>query len=326
MDTLSRDTITSIFSPVSTPAYTIQELAVMVLIMSAGVFLLVAGGLTYSVIRFRARRGDERGEPAQIYGSGPVEAAWTVVPFIIVIVLSLATARTIYNIQAAPKPANALDVTVIGRQWWWEVRYPKLGIVTANEIHLPMSDSTSDSTRRRRTFLRLESADVVHSFWVPRLGGKMDLIPGDVNDMWVEPFQPGVYLGQCAEYCGTQHAGMFLRVVVETPEEFERWVKAQQQPAAEDPSVAAGRRVFMTTACVSCHAVQGTMANGLYGPDLTHLMSRETLGAGVIPNTKEKLRAWIRNPGEFKPGVLMPPMQLTDRELDQLVAYMATLR
>ena len=326
MDTLSRDTVTSIFSPVSTPAYTIQELAVMVLIMSAGVFLLVAGGLTYSVIRFRARRGDERGEPAQIYGSGPVEAAWTVVPFIIVLVLSLATARTIFNIQAAPKPANALDVTVIGRQWWWEVRYPKLGIVTANEIHLPVSDSTSDSTGRRRTFLRLESADVVHSFWVPRLGGKMDLLPGDVNDMWVEPFRPGVYLGQCAEYCGTQHAGMLLRVVVETPEEFERWVKAQQQPAAEDPSVAAGRRVFMTTACVSCHAVRGTMANGLYGPDLTHLMSRATLGAGVAPNTKEKLRAWIRNPGELKPGVLMPPMQLTDQELDQLVAYMTTLR
>jgi cytochrome c oxidase subunit 2 len=316
------DTVSSIFAPVSTPAHTIKTLAVLVLIMSAGVFLLVAGMLTYSVVRFRARRGEEGQEPPQIYGSGPVEAAWTVVPFMIVFVLSLATARTIYTIQAAPKPANALEVTVVGHQWWWEIRYPKLGIVTANEIHLPVSDSA----RRRPTFLRLESADVAHSFWLPRLAGKTDLIPGKVNSMWVEPFRPGVYLGQCAEYCGTQHANMLLRAVVESPEEFERWLKAQQQPAMEDRSVAAGRRVFMTTACVNCHAVRGTMANGLFGPDLTHLTSRATLGAGVIPNTKEKLRAWIRNPGEFKPGVLMPAMQLDDQQLDQLVAYMATLR
>jgi cytochrome c oxidase subunit II len=316
------DTVSSIFAPVSTPAHTERTLAVLVLLMSAGVFLLVAALLTYSIVRFRARRGDQGGEPPQVYGSGPVEAAWTVVPFIIVVVLSLATARTIYNVQAAPRPPSAFDVTVVGRQWWWEVRYPKLGIVTANEIHLPVSDSA----RRRPTFLRLESADVAHSFWVPRLAGKTDLIPNHVNEMWVEPFTPGVYLGQCAEYCGTQHANMLLRVVVERPEEFARWVEAQRRPAVEDSAGAVGRQVFMATACVSCHTVRGTMANGLYGPDLTHLMSRATLGAGVVPNTRERLRAWIRKPGELKPGVLMPAMQLDERELDLLVDYMMTLR
>jgi cytochrome c oxidase subunit II len=319
------DTISSIFAPVSTPAVKEADLAKMVLVLSAIVFVVVAGLMAYSLVRFRAGRGEQGTEPPQVYGSAQVEAAWTVIPIIIVIVLMLATGRVIHEVQAAPEPPNAVRVTVVGRQWWWEIHYPELGIVTANELHVPVSDSAN----RQPTFLTLESADVAHSFWVPRVAGKTDLIPNKTNHMWVEPHQPGTYLGQCAEYCGTQHAHMLLRVVAEPPERFARWVEQQRQAAATAPAdsaAAAGRRVFLGTACISCHTVGGTVATGRYGPDLTHLMSRETIGAGVAPNTRDRLRAWVRNPDDLKHGVLMPAMQLDDEQLDQLVEYLLTLR
>jgi len=201
----------------------------------------------------------------------------------------------------------------------------KLGVVTANELHIPVSDSGV----RQPTFLTLESADVAHSFWVPRLAGKTDLIPNKTNRMWVEPHEAGTFLGQCAEYCGTQHAHMLLRVVAEPPEQFARWVEQQRQmadTAPADSGAAAGRRTFLKTACISCHTVAGTVATGRYGPDLTHLMSRATIGAGVAPNTRDRLRAWVRNPDDLKHGALMPAMQLDDEQLDQLVNYLLTLR
>jgi cytochrome c oxidase subunit 2 len=248
-----------------------------------------------------------------------------VIPLIIVIVLMLATARVIYDVQAAPQPPNAVEVTVVGKQWWWEIRYPKLGVITANELHVPVSDSVT----RRPTFLTLESADVAHSFWVPRVAGKTDLIPNRINHMWVEPHEPGTYLGACAEYCGTQHTLMLLRIVAEPPEQFARWVEQQRQAAAATPTdtvAAAGRRVFLGTVCMSCHAVAGTLANGRYGPDLTHLMSRAPIGAGAVPYTRERLRAWVRNPDDLKRGVLMPAMQIDDKYIDELVDYLLTLR
>ena len=318
----AEDTVSSIFAPVSTPAMKERDLSVLVLILSAIVFVVVGGLIAYNVARFRAPSEDPGTEPPQVYGSAQVEAAWTVVPLLIVMVLMLCTARVIHEVQAAPQPPNAVEATVIGRQWWWEIRYPKLGVVTANELHIPMSDSTI----RRPTWLTLESADVSHSFWIPRLAGKTDVIPNKTNRMWVEPFTPGTYLGQCAEYCGTQHAHMLLRVVVETPERFTRWVEQQRQRAAVDPAVEPGRRTFLSIACISCHTVAGTVANGRYGPDLTHLMARATLGAGVAPNTRERLRAWVKNPDDLKHGVLMPAMQLDDKQLDQLVDYLVTLR
>jgi cytochrome c oxidase subunit 2 len=317
--------VSSIFAPVSTPAVKEADLAKMVLVLSAVVFVVVAGLVVYSVVRFRAGRGEQGTEPPQVYGSAQVEAAWTVIPIIIVIVLVLATGRVIHEVQAAPEPPNAVRVTVVGRQWWWEIRYPELGVVTANELHVPVSDAAN----RQPTFLTLESADVAHSFWVPRVAGKTDLIPNKTNRMWVEPHQPGTYLGQCAEYCGTQHAHMLLRIVAESPEQFARWVEQQRQNAAAAPTdsaAAAGGRVFLGTACISCHTVGGTVATGRFGPDLTHLMSRETIGAGVAPNTRERLRAWVRNPDDLKHGVLMPAMQLDDEQLDQLVEYLLTLR
>ncbi|HEY6223772.1 MAG TPA: cytochrome c oxidase subunit II [Gemmatimonadales bacterium] len=319
------DTVSSIFAPVSTPAVKEADLAKFVLVLSGVVFIVVAGLIAYSVMRFRAPAEEQGSEPSQVYGSVQVEAAWTAVPLIIVVVLMLATGRVIYEIQAAPQPPTAVEVTVVGRQWWWEIRYPKLGLVTANELHVPVSDSLT----RRPTFLTLESADVVHSFWVPRVAGKTDLIPNRTNRMWVEPHEPGTYLGQCAEYCGTQHAFMLLRIVAEPPEQFARWVEQQRRTAvmaSADPIADAGRRVFLGTVCASCHAVAGTVANGRYGPDLTHLMSRATIGAGVAPNTRERLRAWVRNPDGLKRGVLMPAMQIDDEYLDQLVAYLVTLR
>jgi len=251
-----------------------------------------------------------------------VELAWTVVPVIIVVVLTLTTARIIHEIQDAPKPAAAIEVQAIGHQFWWEFRYPKLGIVTANELHVPVSQPQ----RRTPTFLDLSSVDITHSFWVPRLAGKTELVPNKLNTMWIEPEQTGLFLGQCAKYCGTQHSYMLLRVYVHTKEDFERWVKEQQAPASDGGTVAEGRHVFEKTACLNCHAVKGTVGDGRFGPDLTHLMSRDTLGAGVLKNTPENLRAWVKAPNRFKPGVLMPAMNLDDHQLDQLVAYLATLK
>jgi cytochrome c oxidase subunit II len=316
----------NIFAPVSTPADEVHGLAMFVLAVTGTIFVIVGGLLAYGIVRFRARPGDETREPAQVYGSNPVELAWTMVPLLIVVVLILVTGRTIYTIQAAVRPPNALSVHVIGHQWWWEFRYPDLGVVTANELHVPVSDPADP----RPTFLRLDSADVAHSFWVPRLAGKTDLIPNKTNEMWIDPREPGTYLGQCAEFCGTQHAFMLLRVVVHSPEDFDRWVAQQRLPAVQnpstDPAVARGRTIFEQTACISCHAVRGTIADGRFGPDLTHLMSRETLGAGVALNTPEHLKVWVTDPATMKPGALMPAMNLDPSSLDDVVAYLATLR
>jgi cytochrome c oxidase subunit II len=316
---------TSVFAPLSTHADEIHRYSLFVLGITGAIFLVVFSLLAVAVVRFRRRPGDDDAEPPQIYGSLQVEVAWTVIPVLIVIVLGLTTARTIFQIQDRPKPAGALEVTVIGRQWWWELRYPSLGIVTANELHIPVSDPARPSP----TFLTLLSADVVHSFWVPRLAGKTDLIPNKVNSTWIDPRRPGLYLGQCAEFCGTQHAKMLLRVYVHAREDFERWAASQRAgtaAAAPGEAAAEGRRVFETTACLNCHTVRGTVGDGRYGPDLTHLMSRETIASGAVANSPETLKAWIRNPAHFKPGVLMPAMQLDEERLDALVGYLQTLR
>src|SRR5262245_59120899 len=316
------DQVTNIFEPLSTPADSVFRAALLALAVCAAIFVTVVILLIYAIVRFRHRPGDDASEPPQIYGSNQIELAWTVLPILIVVVLILVAARTIADVQDYPQPPDALKVTAVGRQWWWEFRYPDLGIVTANELHVPVSQSD----RRQITSLTLEAADVIHSFWVPQLSGKTDLIPNRVNRMWIEPRQAGAYLGNCAEYCGTQHAKMRLRVIAHPPEEFARWAASQRRPAAEVPPAATGRERFFSTSCGNCHAIQGTSAKGTFGPDLTHLMSRQTLGSGAAPNTPEKLRAWVRNPQAIKEGCLMPDMQLSDQELDQIVAYLLTLK
>src|SRR5580700_10468863 len=266
---------TNIFAPASTPAKSIVDLSVFVLVITGIIFVVVFALLIYSVVKFRGRATDAGREPPQVYGSTQIELAWTIIPILIVVVLFLATARVIHAIQDAPEPTAAVDVTVIGHQYWWEFRYPKLGIVTANELHIPVSDPDHPTP----TFLQLLSADTDHSFWVPELAGKTDLIPNHPNRMWMDPERTGIFLGQCAQYCGVQHAKMLLRVSVDGPEDFANWVRVQQGPGVEDPSAAAGRRVFERNACMNCHAVGGTPADGRFGPDLTHLMSRTTLAA-----------------------------------------------
>jgi cytochrome c oxidase subunit II len=312
---------TNIFAPVSTPAQQLFDLALFVIAVCAGIFIVVAVLLTYSVIKFRRRSDDDGREPPQIYGSDQLEMAWTVIPVLIVVVLFLTSARVIHSVEDAREPADAIKVTVVGHQFWWEFRYPQYGFVTANELHVPVSDPAHPTP----TFLTLLSADTDHGFWVPRLAGKTDLIPNRVNHTWIDPHRVGLYLGQCSQYCGTAHARMLLRIYVEPREQFDAWVKEQQQSGANDPAVAAGRQVFESTACVNCHTIRGTVADGRFGPDLTHLMSRDTLASGILPNTPQNLRQWIADPDAIKPGCLMPAMNLSDQQLDQLTAYLLTL-
>lgn len=313
---------TNIFAPASTPAKSIFGLSIFVLIVTAAIFVVVFTLLTYCVLKFRKRANDDGREPPQVYGSNQVEIAWTVIPILIVVALFMATARVIASVQNAFPSSNAIEVVAIGHQFWWEYRYPGLNVVTANELHVPVSDPDHPSP----TLIKLLSADTDHSFWVPRLAGKTDLIPNHPNSMWIDPHETGLYLGQCAQYCGTQHAKMLLRVYVQSRDDFDHWIHEQRQPAFVTDAVSEGRRLFETTACINCHAVSGTVANGRFGPDLTHLMSRDTIAAGAAPNTPENLRLWIRNPETIKPGSLMPAMELSNRELDALTAYLETLR
>jgi cytochrome c oxidase subunit 2 len=318
-------TSTNIFAPDSTPADQIFGLSIFVLVVTGTIFAIVFGLLLYAAIKFRKRASDDIREPLQIYGSDQLELAWTVIPVLIVIVLFMTSARVIHSVQDARQPPGSVEVTVVGHQFWWEYRYPQYGFVTANELHVPVSDPAHPTP----TFLALLSADTDHSFWIPRLAGKTDLIANHPNSTWIDPHEIGLYLGQCAQYCGTQHAKMLLRAHVESRADFDRWVQTQQQSAREEsalsPEALEGRRVFNATACINCHAIRGTEAQGRFGPDLTHLMSRETIAAGVVPNAAADLRRWVQNPAAIKPGSLMPSMNLTDKELDEVTAYLLTL-
>jgi cytochrome c oxidase subunit 2 len=227
----------------------------------------------------------------------------------------------IHAVEDAQMPPGTIEVTAIGHQFWWEFYYPAYGFVTANELHVPVSDRQHPTP----THITLLSVDVAHSFWVPELAGKTDLIPNRTNEMWIDPHLIGSYVGQCAQYCGTQHAKMLLTVNVQSRGDFENWTREQKGPAAISPQVASGRRIFETTACVNCHTVAGTSAQGKFGPDLTHLMSRNTIAAGAALNTRENLRVWITSPDSIKPGSLMPAMQLEQADVDALVAYLMSL-
>jgi cytochrome c oxidase subunit II len=330
----------SIFDPASPQAESIRNLSVLVLAITGFIFVAVGGILAYSILRFRRRatagtlfsEGLGESEPPQVYGSKPIEIAWTAAPALVVFVLVLVTARTLFEVNVPPPQQrregdNTLFVTVVGRQWWWEFQYDhyngrELGFTTANELHIPAGENGVP----RPVFLTLKSADVCHSFWVPRLGGKTDLIPGRVNSMWLQTDRPGLYLGQCAEYCGTQHANMLLRVVADSPDDFERWLADERKPAVEDSDARAGRAAFLGQSCVNCHRVRGTSAQGGYAPDLTHLMSRKTLASGMVENTPENLRRWLTDPQQVKPGCLMPAFRLSERERDDIIRYLVTLR
>jgi cytochrome c oxidase subunit 2 len=349
---------TNIFEPVSTPAREVHSLSLFVLLITGGICVGMYALLVYALVKYRSRPGETM-EPPQVFGSTQVELSWTIIPILLITVLFLGTARVIFAVQDAPKPANALDVIVVGHQFWWEYRYPQYGVVTANELHVPQSTDAQP----RATFLKLTSADVMHSYWVPRLAGKTDLLPNRVNELWFDPHVPGVYVGQCAQFCGPEHALMLLRVYVDPPDKFAAWIAAQQQAQSELPASAFesgqtqqsastggpssvvrenaqevnaaqssnavnarnGQVVFEQQACLNCHTIKGTMANGRFGPDLTHLMSRDTIGSGIVPNTQQNLLKWINDPNDFKPGCLMPAMHLTEEQNAQITAYLLTL-
>jgi len=312
---------TNIFAPASTPTHSIFRLSLFVLAVTAAIFAVVFSLLVYVVVKFGQKADDDR-EPPQVYGSNQVELAWTVIPILVVVALFMATVRVIGDTEKFVEPSTAIDVLAIGHQFWWEYRYPRLGVVTANELHVPVSDPAQPTP----TFITLLSADTDHSFWVPRLAGKTDLIPNHPNRMWTDPHETGLFLGQCAQYCGVQHAKMLLRVYVQPRAEFDQWVESQRQTAMVERVASEGRRIFESTACINCHTVRGTAANGRFGPDLTHLMGRDTIAAGAAANTDANLRLWIRTPDAIKPGSLMPAMQLSEHELDAVTGYLETLR
>jgi cytochrome c oxidase subunit 2 len=314
--------IADIFKPLASPAEAEKNIAYLTFAITGIIFVVVAGLIVYTTFKFRRKHGEnELREPPQVYGSTQIEVAWTVLPILIVFILIGVSARVIAGVENASPPKNVTKVTIIGHQWWWEVKYPDYGIVTANEVHVPTLPDGAAST-----YLELQSMDVIHSFWLPQLAGKTDLIPNRSNYMWIDPKEPGVYFGNCAEYCGTQHANMLLRVIAQKPEDFKAWTEQQQRNAALSAEATADRQEFESLSCVNCHAIKGTAAMGKFGPDLTHLMSRQTIGAGVIDNTPENMRVWVNNPQDPKPGCFMPSLKLTDSELSQVVNYLETLK
>jgi cytochrome c oxidase subunit II len=247
-----------------------------------------------------------------------VEIAWTIIPFLIVIFLLVMTLSAMN--RADPPPAPSPDLVITGHQFWWQVDYPGSGVITANEIHIPTGKPLS---------IRLESKDVLHEFWVPKLTRKMSNVPGQPNHIWLQADKPGAYIGQCSEFCGTQHAWMRILVVAEEPSKFEEWQRAQLQPgqAATSDTTSKGLALFQTSTCIDCHAIRGVAGADLrVAPDLTHVGSRKQLGAGILENTPANMRLWLKSPQHIKPGALMPDFNFTDDQLDQISEYLSTLR
>ncbi len=304
-----------VLDPQSPEARAIYDLAIVSGIIFALIFIAVAGLIVFALMRYRWREG--AADPKQVAGNKAVEIVWTAIPCLIVVALFLLTWQSM-NASDPPPPATP-DIVITGHQWWWEARYPKSGVITANEIHIPAGRPLS---------IRLESADVLHEFWVAQLTRKIATVPDHPNHIWIQSDQPGTYLGVCSEFCGTQHAWMHFLVVAETPEQFAAWEKAQLEPAKIpiSGSAAQGLALFQENSCMNCHAINGTAAVARVGPDLTHLASRKILGAGVVENTPANLRRWLTDPQQVKPGVKMPDYKFNQTQVTQLTDYFETLQ
>jgi cytochrome c oxidase subunit 2 len=284
------------------------------------VFVLVEGALLFAIWKFRARPGAP--EPTQTHGNTTLEIVWTMIPAVILALIAVPTVRTIFRTATKPGP-EALQVEVIGHQWWWEFRYPDLGIVTANELHVPTG---------RTVNLEMTTADVIHSFWLPQFAGKRDVFPNRHNNLWFKAEVEGNYPGQCAEFCGLQHGRMAYRIVAQPPEAFDAWAANFNTPGPDytdttkspDPSLRQGQQLFTAKGCVGCHSLNPPATPGLIGPNLHHIGSRTYIAAGTLKNTDENLAKWLHDPQAWKLGVLMPNLQLKDDEVAALVAFLRT--
>jgi cytochrome c oxidase subunit 2 len=301
---------TSILAPKGPAAAQIANIWWLMFGLGSAVFALVI--VLLSLALFRPQRDSNPATSQRLILGGGV-----VLP---VLVVTLLSGTTLWSLNSLAARETALTIRVTGWQWWWEIYYPddQGGFYTANEIHIPVGQPVR---------LELASGDVVHNFWVPELHGKFDLIPGTTNQFWIQADEPGEYRGLCGEFCGTQHARMQFVVVAETPEAYAVWAAKQREPAPvpTDPLILRGQQLFLGSACVYCHAINGTNANSQFGPDLTHFASRRTIAAGVLPNTRGNLAGWLINPQTIKPGNKMPPVVLDGDDLQALLAYLESL-
>ena len=286
----------------------------LVLVIAAVVFLVVATGVVYSAVRYRSR-GVAATEPRQIFGSRNLEILWTMVPLLIVTGLFIVTVRAMVLIDAPQDPSQSPDLVITGHQWWWEARYPN-GVVVPWDIHIPES---------RRLLVRIESGDVIHDFWVPALARKMDAVPGRASYLWLEANAPGTYAGTCSEFCGAQHAWMRFRVVAQPEADFETWLRNEAGAEGNDVP-GADERLFINKGCARCHSVVAREPSSGKGPSLAHLMTREFLGGGISRNTPENLMLWLTDPQAAKPGNRMPNTPLTADERRTLLGYLESLR
>ena len=307
----------STIRPESDSARIIQDVYIMVTWIDVGIFIVVATLLAVAMIKYRAGAQKDIDIPKQVHGNVVVELIWTLVPAILLIFIAVPTWQGIFR-AAAPPRAGALHVEAIGHQWWWEFRYPSENIVTANELHIPVN---------RTVVVKTWSADVIHSIWMPRLAGKIDSLPGKSNEIWFTPEKIGEYLGQCAEFCGTSHANMRFKVIVDSPSDYQTWVDRQSMaPVASSPEAQAGEKLFAAKACGACHTISGVAgAVGVIGPNLNDLGSRTTIASGILENTPENLAAWIQDPQAMKPGALMIlPFEVNASEAAQLAAFLTS--
>lgn len=308
----------SVFDPKGPVAAMQLDLIYLSFWIMTGVTVVVAVILLFVLFRYRQRKGDTR-VPKQTEGNVLVETIIVIIPVILLTYLLVPTVKVTYELadESGDGSGEPMEVIVKGYQYWWEFEYPDLGIVTANELHIPVGEKVN---------LRLVSEDVLHAFWVPKLGGKTDNIPGRENFMWLQADEPGVYSGQCAEYCGPSHALMAFEVVAQERDDFDAWVTQMQNPTtAELSDLALEGQALFEQSCLSCHAVEATDTEPMAGPNLGNFSSRNKL-VGIRENNEKYLKEWIQDPEGMKPGNLMPDLGVSDEEADALVEYLYSLQ
>ncbi len=307
----------SLFLTGSKEAIDINILFLQFMILAGIILLIVAGSIFIAAYRFRSKKQPDK--PKQVFGNTKLEITWTVLPLIAVTFFFFLTVRTMSEINAPVNKNSEPDIIIIAHQWWWEMHYPKYNITTANELHIPIG---------KKLLMRIESADVIHDWWVPELGRKIDAVPGQLNYNWIEADTPGVYIGTCSEYCGMEHAWMRIHVYAQAQKDFDDWKQNQEKipalPVTEPART--GALLFQEKTCANCHSINGTPADSHIGPDLTHLGSRETLLTGMLENNKSNLIRWLKNPQKIKEGAHMPNFILNEKEINALATYLEGLK